>query len=82
MDVETRIRVAVAGVALSNPLELTGRFSPLAKTTPMESKILIGVAWADIILCEAGKVLLFMMAAALAGVLIGLVLTARRRRRW
>lgn len=48
----------------------------------METQIRVAVAWADIFLCEIGKALLYAMAAALAGVLIGLAMVVRKRRRW
>ena len=47
----------------------------------MESKILIAVAWADLILCEIGRVLPFLLGAAAAGMLAAAVSEAWRRRR-
>lgn len=78
---QREILVAVARVARSNPSELIGQFSPLAKTTAVESKILIAVARADLILCEVGKILAMVIPAALIGALAALVFEYQRRKR-
>lgn len=42
---------------------------------------MIAVAWADIILCEIGKALLYALAAATVGALAGLAYWGKRRGR-
>lgn len=46
------------------------------------TRIQVAVAWADIILCEIGKALLYALGAAFVGALIGLVYWGKRRGRW
>ena len=72
---EKAIQVAVVRVALSNPAELTMQFSPVAKTTSIESKILIAVARADMAIVEYGPMLL---AGIVAGLAVGVALALWR----
>lgn len=48
----------------------------------MQQRILVAVAWADLILCEIGKILAMVIPAALIGALLGLVIEGKRRGRW
>ncbi|MBQ8109557.1 MAG: hypothetical protein IJ124_05280 [Clostridia bacterium] len=43
------------------------------------TRIQVAVAWADIILCEIGKALLYALGAAFVGALIGLVYWGKRQ---
>ena len=45
------------------------------------TQIQVGVVWADIILCEVGKALLYVLAAGAVGGLAALVCEYYRRRR-
>jgi hypothetical protein len=44
--------------------------------------IQVAVAWADLILCEVGKILAIMIATALIGALAALAAEGKRRGRW
>jgi hypothetical protein len=47
----------------------------------MQREILVAVAWADLILCEVGKILAMVIPAALIGALAALVFEYQRRKR-
>ena len=47
----------------------------------MQREILVAVAWADLILCEVGKILAMVIPAALIGALASLVFEYQRRKR-
>lgn len=44
--------------------------------------IQVAVAWADLILCEVGKILAIMIVTALIGALAALAAEGKRRGRW
>jgi hypothetical protein len=48
----------------------------------LETRIQMAIVRADMVLCEAGKILLYGLAAIAAGALIGLAMVVRKRRRW
>ena len=47
----------------------------------MQDRILVAVARADLILCEAGRILLMLIPAAIIGAMTALVVEYQRRKR-